>query len=75
MDSLKKPDAFSSASVNECGYILSLGIEPVDRVTNAAGNGRLIFPPEARGAVVRFNAARDKAALMLGMEACDGRAR
>ena len=69
MDSSKKPDAFSSASVNECGYILSLGIEPLERVTNAADKGRLIFPSEARDAVVRFNAARDRAALMLGMGA------
>ena len=69
MDSSRKPEAFSSASVNECGYILSLGIEPVDRVTNAAGKGRLIFPSDARDAVVRFNAARDRAALMLGMGA------
>jgi hypothetical protein len=69
MDSLKKPNAFSSASVNECGYILSLGIEPVERVTDAAGKGRLILPAEARDVVMRFNAARDKAALMLGIEA------
>lgn len=69
MDSLKKPAAFSSASVNECGYILSLGIEPVDRVTNAAGKSRLISSAEARDAVVRFNTVHEKAALMLGMEA------
>jgi hypothetical protein len=69
MDSSRKPDGFSSASVNECGHILSLGVEPVDRVTNAAGKHRLIFPSEARDAVIRFNAARDRAALMLGMEA------
>lgn len=69
MESSKKLDAYSSASVNECGYILSLGIEPLERVTNARGKGALIFPSEARDAVVRFNAARDKAALMLGMEA------
>ena len=69
MDNVKKPEAFSSASVNECGYILSLGIEPLERVTNVTGKGRLIFPSDARDAVVRFNAARDRAALMLGMGA------
>lgn len=51
------------------------GIDPVDLSLNAAGNGRLIFPAEAEDAVVRFNATRDKAALLLGMGACRGRAR
>ena len=60
--------AYSTGSINECGYLLSLGMEPVSVVVTTHGRRLMIFAAEAREAVRRFNDARDRAETALKKE-------
>jgi hypothetical protein len=63
---LPAKSVYMTRSINEAGYLMSIGLEPLGRLAGETRPPSLIFPFEARTKIDAFNAGRDRALQMLG---------